>query len=216
MAELTPEDIAYFEIARRRIEDAYQQSLAQNQYETNALRGEQARQEADLIAQLDQLRTGITSEFAGGGLLNSGLYQKALGDFQGARQRQVGMLQGSFADRINALQLARQQIGQTRTGALSDLETERQSRLNALASQISSVAGLGGAGFDSGYAGHAHTSGGKRGGGRTTNSTSGGGSPVSGGAQATRPPVSNIRGTAWTASTRRPARRGSGGQARRI
>jgi hypothetical protein len=148
MADLSPAEIAFFAQQRRRIEDAFNQGSAQNAFEVKTLGGEKTRQLAELAAQLDAIRQGIAGDYAQGGTLNSGLYQKAISDFNAGAQRQTGLLSSSFSDKISALNLAKQQLEQTRASSLSDVSQQEATRKAELAAAITSA--LQGQGFGGG------------------------------------------------------------------
>lgn len=133
---LDPQQINYLRTARRRIRDNYALNLAQNKYQRSTLRNQYARGKSDLKREFGQARIELPSAFAGGGTLNSGLYQKAISRFGQEQQSAFGNLRGQFGDEMRGLRLARQQLGTVKRQGLNDIRQEEAARRAALASSL--------------------------------------------------------------------------------
>lgn len=138
MAEglLDPEELSYFRTARRRVQDTYGLGAAQNTFEKGRAGATFARNVGDLTKQFDAMRSKVPWSFAGRGLLNSGLHQKAVADFDVNRTSSFGNLRAQYDDQLGGLDLAAQQLAAVRAGALSDVDDQERSRVAAIAAML--------------------------------------------------------------------------------
>lgn len=138
-ALLNPEELSYFRTARRRVQDTYGLGAAQNAYEQGAASNAYARSLGDLTRQFDQVRSKLPWNYAGRGMLNSGLYQKGLADYGQDRLRSFGNLRGSYEDQMGGFNLAAQQLAAVKTAGASDIEEQEQSRVASIAAMLRAV-----------------------------------------------------------------------------
>lgn len=130
-----------FNVQKRRVNEAYGLGLAQNRFQKSRTRNEYTRGRRDLVARFGEARRELPGAYAQGGLLNSGLWQKRVADFNAERQRALGSLQGRFREENSGLRLARRQLEQVRRGALDDIKSQRAARRSATASALRSARG---------------------------------------------------------------------------
>lgn len=136
---LDPAQTHYLRSAAQRIKDNYRLALAQNQYQRRTLRSQYGRGQADLRRQFADARLQLPGDYAGAGLLNSGIYQQGLSRFGAERQAAFRNLRGQFTDQRSGLNLARRQLGAVKRQGLADLRQEEAARRAALAASIRGV-----------------------------------------------------------------------------
>lgn len=138
---LNPDDYTHYQVQRRRINDTYNLGLPQNKWQRSLVRNEYARDKGDLSRQFAEMREQLPGGYAGRGLLNSGIYHRGLADLAGDRSRAFGRLRGGFEDQTFGLDLARQQLGQVRTNARSDIDDMEAARRAAVAASLRAATG---------------------------------------------------------------------------
>lgn len=136
---LDPAQTHYLRSAAQRIKDNYKLALGQNAYQQRTLRNQRSRGETDLRRQFAEARLQLPGDYAGAGLLNSGIYQQGLSRFQGERQSAFANLRGQFDDQMQGLRIARRQLGAVKRQGLTDLRQEEAARRAALAASIRGV-----------------------------------------------------------------------------
>lgn len=129
---LDPEDYTRFRTAKWRINDTYALGRQQNTHERNSLTNERSRSLQELARQFTQQRDGLAGGFAKRGLMNSGIWQKQLSDFNTHRNMARGHLEGAYADQLGGNKLARQQLNSVRVNALSDIDVQAAARRAAV------------------------------------------------------------------------------------
>lgn len=134
--DFNPEDWNYFRQSRRRIDDAYMLALPQNQWEARSQANQFQRAKGDMAEQFARQRVQLPQQFAGRGLLNSGIYQDALSKFGANRSRATANLRQQYEEQRFGTDLARQQLEQTRGNALEDIEWQEAARRAAIAATI--------------------------------------------------------------------------------
>lgn len=136
---LDPAQTHYLRSARQRLLDNYKLSLNQNKYQRRTLGNQYTRGRADLRRQFADARLQLPGDYAGAGLLNSGIWQQALSRFGQERQAAFGNLRGQYDDQRAGLDLARAQLGTVKRQGLQDLQAEEAARRAALAASIRGV-----------------------------------------------------------------------------
>lgn len=138
MAEslLDAESLGHFRSARRRVQDTYDLGTAQNNYQRQVAGSQYGRSLGDLTRQFDQIRTKMPWGAARRGMLNSGLYQRQLGEYGADRVRAFSNLRGVYDDQLGGLNLADSQLSSVRTGALNDIEEQQRNRIASVAAML--------------------------------------------------------------------------------
>ena len=136
---LSPEDINYFDTARRRLGLNYQQGSAQNAYQQGVLGQQQASGLDALNNRYNQLRNQLPGGYAQRGLLNSGIYQQGLQQYAQNRQTDLNNVQQQYQQQLGGLQLGQQQLDQQNTGGLGDIEAQQAARRQAIAAALRSA-----------------------------------------------------------------------------
>lgn len=129
---LNPEDYTHFRTQKWRVNDTYNLAQAQNTHEQNSARNERERTLQELTRQFTSQRQGLANGWARRGMMNSGLWQKHLGDFNTARNQAFAHTRGHYQDQLGGLDLAKQQLGTVRTNALSDIDIQQAARRAAV------------------------------------------------------------------------------------
>lgn len=130
---LNPEDWTFFQVAKRRVNSQYQTGLAQNEWQRGTLKNQQGIRLGDLARRLEGTREGMSGQFAAQGLLDSGIKNRRLAQFEADRQRAKGMINAQYGDQIFGLDLADKQLETLRAGSLNDIEAQFAARRAAAA-----------------------------------------------------------------------------------
>lgn len=138
---IDPESGNYFRTQRRRITDTYNMGSAQNLYQQATAGNTLQRSIGDIAYNYNQMRQKMPWSFAARGLMNSGVWQKAVSDAAtGGYIRPVANATAAYQDQLQGLQLALQQLGQTTTSSLSDIDQAEQARIAAVAASLRGAA----------------------------------------------------------------------------
>lgn len=137
--ELTSDDLNYFATQRRQVNQNYGYGIDQNQWQRDVSRGEYNRGLEDLRSQYGRMRNSLPSGFAKGGLLNSGIYARALDEFQADRTRNMGNLTAAYNERLGGLALADRQLESIRRNALDDTAAAETARRATVAEALRSI-----------------------------------------------------------------------------
>jgi hypothetical protein len=125
---LTADDYTYYQVGRRRVNDTFALSKAQNDYQGGIATRARDRGLSDLKRQYQLAQRKFPQTYAKRGLLNSGLYNRGQYDLQLQNTMQKKNIQGSFGDQMGGLYMAGLQLGATRDSALSDIDMQEQAR----------------------------------------------------------------------------------------
>ena len=125
---LTPDDFAYFEQQRRRIRNQYLQGEQQVKYQGSLLSADYSRNKRDLTREFDRMRRGLSSPFAQGGTLNSGLHQRALGDFAIDRSTAFSDLLAKYLEQKSGLSQSRGQLSSIYKSSMDDVASAEAAR----------------------------------------------------------------------------------------
>lgn len=123
---MTPEETHYYLSKRNQLNESYGLGAAQNNYQAGTVRNAYTRQLGDYARQYDKVREKIPYGFARRGMMNSGLYQKALTDYNTERNAGYANMQGAFNDQIGAYDLALGQMGQVKQSSLTEVDAQQK------------------------------------------------------------------------------------------
>lgn len=132
-------DDNYLRQSRRQVTDNYQLGLVNNTWSgTKAQHGyEDSR--SNLLKQYSRMREGLASPYAGRGLLNSGIWQNKLTQFQTDQtdaQKQLGQ---GYADQLGQLGSQREQLNSSYSGGIADINQTMADRQAAVAETLRRV-----------------------------------------------------------------------------
>ena len=133
---LNPDEVGYFNTARRRVTDSYGIGQAQNAYQRDTAASAFARSQGTLMQRYAQMRDRLPYGYAKRGLLNSGIYQKGLADFAQQKNQAIGDLAGQFQDQNAGFDLAQRQLASVYSGAGMDLDEQEKQREAAVAASL--------------------------------------------------------------------------------
>lgn len=131
--QLQPEDYTFFQVGRRRVKDAYDMAVDQNNMQRGLATNAYTRSVGDWTTKFDRMRQNLPGQYANAGLLNSGLYARGLQNFNSDKIRQMGNLSGAYQDQLTAFRKADEQLGLTNDGSIADLNTQEAARRAAAA-----------------------------------------------------------------------------------
>jgi hypothetical protein len=126
--DLTLDDLNYYQQQRSRLSESTKLGLEQNQWQRQIAGSEYQRGLGDLRTQFAALRDQLPHQFARGGLLNSGIYARALDRWQSERTRQTGNLYGRYQDQLGGLNLADQQLERIRANTAKQIDQSEVAR----------------------------------------------------------------------------------------
>lgn len=141
MAELNPEDLNHFSTGRRRVNQTYDMARAQNDFQKSLANNAYSRNFGSLAKQYDRMRERMPYGYAKRGLLNSGVWGRALGQFSQDRVRSFGDLLKAHQDATGGLDLAADQLFKTKENTLADIESAERARLDAVAAALRAATG---------------------------------------------------------------------------
>lgn len=134
--DLGPEDYNWFQTARRKVNDSYSLGVSQNQFSKDSLSNAYARSQGDLASKYALARPNLGTSYAKRGLLNSGIYQQGLVNFNTDQGKAYSDLASAYQDQLGGYDLARSQLEQTRAGATQDLADQEAARRAAVAASL--------------------------------------------------------------------------------
>lgn len=135
-SSLDPIGDAWYSTALNRLQQGYQQGLAQNQFNQGLADQNYAERLAAMQQHFNQGFESVPGSFANRGLMNSGVYQHALQNMYSNQAQAVGDLTNQNQMQDQGFGLAGQQLGQTYTSGQGDLALQNQARQGAMASQL--------------------------------------------------------------------------------
>lgn len=125
-----------FEGQRSAVDYGYQQNLAQNAAQMQSLNVEQTRAQRDLTRQLNRARQQLPGQYAGRGLLRSGIYGRGLGEFEENRLMAESRQEGAFGQRRQDLISALSQFDINRAMSLANIDLQEAQRRSAIAAML--------------------------------------------------------------------------------
>lgn len=125
-----------FEGQRSAVDYGYQQNLAQNAAQMQSLNLEQTRAQRDLMRQLNRARQQLPGQYAGRGLLRSGIYGRGLGEFEENRLMAEARQEGAFGQRRQDLISALSQFDINRAMSLANIDLQEAQRRSAIAAML--------------------------------------------------------------------------------
>lgn len=139
MAFMRPEDVNLFNTRKSNLRAEYGRQSARNVFDQGQARLDFGLAQRNLTNDWDAFRNKLPGQFAGRGLMNSGVYTNALQEYAQNRQlgfeglgRQFDKQMGGYAQQALDLESRLQQ-------GLNMVEAERQARRAELAAQLRSI-----------------------------------------------------------------------------
>lgn len=129
-----------FEGQRMAADYGYQQNLVQNAAQMQALNVEQTQARRDLASQLRRARQQLPGQYAGRGLLRSGIYGRGLGEFEQGRMTAEARQERGFGQRRQDLISALSQFDINRAMALANIDLQEAQRRSAIAAMLQGAA----------------------------------------------------------------------------
>jgi hypothetical protein len=128
-----------FDRQREAVENQYQVGLADNTFKVDDLALQRDVAQSRLDFRQRQQRQSLPGGFVRRGVLNSGLFNQALGDFATVSLDQQGELERNFLRRSNDLSIQLQGLNASRAIQLANIDLDEQSRRSAIASIIGAI-----------------------------------------------------------------------------
>jgi len=125
-----------FEAQRAATDYGYQQNLVQNAAQMQGLNVQQMQARRDLARQLNSSRQQIPAQYAGRGLLRSGIYGRGLGEFEEGRMMAEARQERDFGQRRQDLMAALSQFDTNRAIALANIDLQEAQRRSAIAAML--------------------------------------------------------------------------------
>jgi hypothetical protein len=136
MSYLSPQDVSLYNAKRSRIQSQFGIGRAQNQYDRGQLDLNYGLQRKSLGMEWDRQRTQLPGQFARSGMLNSGVYQRALQDYAQGRGLAFEAAGRTYQQQLGQLGQRSTALSQTRTSDLNVLAAEEQARRSSLAASL--------------------------------------------------------------------------------
>lgn len=114
----------------------YGYGKTQNDYERKLSGTQQGWQRADLIKQFTDARQKLPNQFNRRGIMNSGIYQKALGDFAADRTQALTRQNTGAGLKNQGYDIANSQLGLIKARTLSELEAQKADYRKSLSAGI--------------------------------------------------------------------------------
>lgn len=108
-------------------------------WQKNAAQQANATQMASLTNQFRQQREALPGQYAGRGLLHSGIYAEGLANFNVNKQNQFAQLNQQYAAQQHNLNQGYAQAGQTQAETLNDIDLQEATARAQLAAQLKAV-----------------------------------------------------------------------------
>lgn len=139
-------DSGYYESARRGINSNYAAQMAANTYSQQLSKTRGNRALSQMQTGFKQSLPGFSSQFGqrgfGGGVGKSGVMQQTMSNYLGDFTREYGNQQNDLAEQMRQFQLNASQYGAQRTGALADLELDKNREIAFAAQNIAALRSL--------------------------------------------------------------------------
>lgn len=129
-----------FEGQRSAIDYGYQQNIVQNAAQQQTLNLEQMQAQRDLARQLTRARQQLPGQYAGRGLLRSGIYGRGLGEFEEGRMMAESRQERGFGQRRMDLYNTLGQFDINRGMALANIDLQEAQRRSAIAAMLQGAA----------------------------------------------------------------------------
>lgn len=125
---LSADDLTYFEGQKRQTQQQYGLGLAQNAYQRKTTKAMGGLQRGDLVRQFDAMRRQLPSNYAAGGTLNSGLWQKAMKDYGSQRQGSLAQFDTEQSAKLGGYDISDAQLETIYKGAIDDITSAQAAR----------------------------------------------------------------------------------------
>lgn len=137
MAEyLSPWEIAAYQGRNDQLTTQYQNTLASSAYQRARLGLRNQMNKDDANYSWDQQRAKLPGSYVARGLLNSGIYKGALGDYATRRLKSDARREFDYTDQLGQIDLGDQNAGNTYNTGLSGIAAEQAARRSELATQL--------------------------------------------------------------------------------
>lgn len=136
MASLDPLGDAWYTTSSNRLQQGYQQGLAQNAFQRNLADQSYRERLAAMQQHFNQGFESVPGAFAARGLDNSGVYQHALQNMYSNQAMGVGNLTQQNQLQDLGYTQAAAQLGDTYSSGMGDLNLQNQARQDSMAAQL--------------------------------------------------------------------------------
>lgn len=140
--DLDPMDIATYAAQRRKAQAGYGQGLAQATYDQNMSQTKLTRDLGDVDQSYARKRENLPGQYARRGLMNSGIYQGALGRHAADQTQERQRALQSYQERLGQLEINKQNLGQNLNLAMTEIAEQEAARRAQIAAALRGL-GLG-------------------------------------------------------------------------
>lgn len=133
---LEPTDVAYYNSARRRIQQTFDYGSDQQKLNRSVSKAQYGWRKHDLTKQFAQARERFGQPYAARGLFRSGIYQNALGNFRADRAQGLSRLATTRGWETTGEGTEKWHTGRAYNEAMLDLDEQKRARLEAIASSL--------------------------------------------------------------------------------
>lgn len=134
MAGLNPNETFWFRNREDQAQRQFRYGQKQNAYERELSRTQGQWDREDLIRQFTQQRQQLPQGYTQRGLMNSGVYQRGLGEWGSNKLRSLGRQSAAQGMKMQGYDIADVQLTDIRNKALDDLRNQRIAYEQTLAS----------------------------------------------------------------------------------
>ena len=136
-------DPGYYEQARRGVNDQYAAQMAANTYSQELTRTRGQRNLSEMQTGFKRSMPGFTSQFGqrgfGGGTGRSGVMRQTMQNYLGDFTRDYSTAQSDLTEQLRQFQLNASQYGAQRSGALADLDLQKNQEIAYAAQNIAAL-----------------------------------------------------------------------------
>lgn len=140
-AEIPISQVLQYQQGREQAQLAYELGGAQNEYNRGQQQSRYTNFEyPDLVRKFDQMREQLPGQFAGRGLLNSGIWMGALGKYNTERQFGLGHAEFEQQSKMGQFDINKQALERTYQQARQQIDSQEAAARQDLAAQIRAFA----------------------------------------------------------------------------
>ena len=125
---LTADDFTNFQVQRQRVNDTFNLGVAQNQYQRDSLQQQYDQGLAGLKRRYAQGFRSLSSPWSRRGLLNSGLYQRGIKDYEDSYNQQLRDAAETFNQSLAGIDLSNQQLKSVKDASISEIDLRDAAR----------------------------------------------------------------------------------------
>lgn len=119
---LTADDFTGFQVQRQRVNDSYNIGTTQNAFQRGSLKLNYDQSVGDMKRAYSQQLARLPSSYSKRNLLHSGLYAKAVKDFNEGWDAQKTNASAQYQNQMSGLQIADNQLTQIRNSSNSEID----------------------------------------------------------------------------------------------